>query len=134
MNSWNQNCIKVHVAEYLQRNRTKFFQKNTRQSIDGASYYQRNTELLDSYTGTLRLMYSTYSGVLPNEVPGQESVQYSLQNWLFILCNLCISQLSLVKPPFGMLLSPWAEAYVSKGSVVNRIMKAEFTPQFQQYL
>ena len=55
MNSWNQNCIKVCVAEYLQRNLTKFFQKNTGQSIAGASYYQRNTELLGSYAGTLRI-------------------------------------------------------------------------------
>ena len=34
------------------------------------------------------LMYSTYSGIFRNEeVPGQESAQYSLQSWLFyIIC------------------------------------------------
>lgn len=34
-------------------------------------------------------------------VTGQRSVHYSLQNWLFILYNLCISQLSPVKPLLG---------------------------------
>jgi len=36
MNSWNQNCILVRVAEYLQRNLSKFFKKNAGQSIGGA--------------------------------------------------------------------------------------------------
>lgn len=55
MNSWNQNCIKVHAAEYLQSNLTKCFQRSIRQSKGGASHYQRNMELLGSYAGTLRI-------------------------------------------------------------------------------
>lgn len=67
--------------------------------------------ILPQRHGTIRQLYrfSQDKCKVPS-VTGQRSAHYSHQNWLFILYNLCYFSAVTSQAPFGMLLSPWAEA------------------------
>lgn len=94
--SWNQNCVKVCPAEHLQRNLTNFF--FSRRMPDRAW----RCFIPPKRCGTVKQLcrYSQDYCKIPT-VTGQRSAHHSLQKWLFILYNSCISQLSLVNPLLG---------------------------------